>query len=441
LPRLYFLQFFTFFNTLQHHAPSIEFDDIAQIDYFEPKESEYFVAFVSLSRLCGNLACAKMADEENDEWNGFSDEDDAFRAEKDNEAIPIYPEGGALLPDGSTARAETIDDLHKALNAHGKAYGYAIIRRNGRDVINGKPTTYNFFCDRYGEPRPSCGVGLRKTKTRKTGCKFRGIASLSEDDGWVFKHHEDPQHHIHNHPPSLDSSAHPQHRKLASPVKNIVKKMAPYSAIRAREISGLIQQDYPDSVHTIKDINNARQALRRQEKDGCTASGALIKAFDEEGVFYTAKWDEEDPDRLLGLVFTFPESIDTWQRFLDCLSMDNTYCTNVLGFPLFVVTTQTNINSTANLAFGLIDNERREGFDFLAQGINDLRIKVEARSPYVIVTDKDDQIKGALLDVFPDAQQQICRFHINKNVHLKAKTKGKWPRRQAGDDPEGLLDV
>jgi transposase-like protein len=66
---------------------------------------------------------------------------------------------------------------------------------------------------------------------------------------------------------------------------------------------------------------------------------------------------------------------------------------------------------------------------------------VEARSPYVIVTDKDDQIKGALLDVFPDAQQQICRFHINKNVHLKAKTKGKWPRRQAGDDPEGLLDV
>jgi len=127
----------------------------------------------------------------------------------------------------------------------------------------------------------------------------------------------------------------------------------------------MIREDYPDSHYTTKDINNQRQRLRLKERDGCTASGALIKAFDEEGVTYVTKWDPQDPDRLAGIVFTFPDCVEMWKRFPDCLSLDNTHCTNGLGFPLFVVTAQTNINSTANIAFGLIDNERRAGFDFL----------------------------------------------------------------------------
>jgi hypothetical protein len=132
-----------------------------------------------------------------------------------------------------------------------------------------------------------------------------------------------------------------------------------------------------------------------------------------------------------------------WKRFSNYLSLDNTHSTNALGFPLFVITAQTNINSTANVTFGLIDNEHREGFDYLSQGVNELRVRLEARSPAVTITDKDDRMRNALKETFPDTQQQLCRFHINKNVLLQAKKKGKWPRPPAQDtaDEEGLRDV
>lgn len=379
-----------------------------------------------------------MSDQDFEEWGGFSEDG----LSDDEDAIPIYPEGGALCNDGSTVKADTIQQLQDAINAHGKANGYAVNRQNASNRIAGQPTYYTIVCDRFGLPRPTEGVRLRKSSTRKSGCKFKASAKLT-DEGWVFRHHKDPRYHVHNHPKSLDLSAHPQHRKIKSPVKNLVKKMSSYSAIKAREISKMVEEEEPNSHFTIKDINNARQAFRRQEKDGCSASGAVIKAFDQEGVLYVPKWDTRDPNRLLGIAFTFPECQEMWKRFPDCLSFDNTHSTNALGFPLFVITTQTNINSTANVAFGLINNERREGFDFLAQGVKELQVQLEARSPAVTITDKDERMRDALKETFPDAQQQLCRFHINKNVLLQAKKKGKWPRLpdQVAADEEGLGDV
>jgi len=37
-------------------------------------------------------------------------------------------------------------------------------------------------------------------------------------------------------------------------------------------------------------------------------------------------------------------------------------------------------------------------------------------------------MRDAFAAVYPDAQLQICRFHIHKNVLLQAKKKGRWPR-------------
>jgi hypothetical protein len=381
-----------------------------------------------------------------DDWEGFSDsaapdestaseqaeedsssDEDVFSDEEINGTIPIYPEGGALADDGTFEFAATVQELQNAINRHGKKHGYAVIRRQGRKKVNGSFTRWGIFCDRHGDPRPSEGTGLRKTASRKCGCQFQGIASLSEA-GWVFQHSDDPAHHTHNHGPSLDPAAHTQHRKMKSPVKAYVNKFSAYTAIRAREIAEMVAQEHPDSHYTTKDINNARQLARRLERDGCSASGALIKAFDEEGVQYIAKWADDNPDRLVAIMFTFEPCQKAWLRFSDILCMDNTYSTNGLGFPLFVVTTQTNIKSTMPVAFGLVDNERREGFDFLAESLEDLRVKIGARRPAVLLTDKDDRMRDAFAAVYPDAQLQICRFHIHKNVLLQAKKKGRWPR-------------
>jgi hypothetical protein len=184
-----------------------------------------------------------------------------------------------------------------------------------------------------------------------------------------------------------------------------------------------VKDKHPDSTLTRRDVYNARALVSREKLGGYNPTAALIKMFDEQGIPHIAKWSEAEPDRLVGLVWTFPYCIRMWTRFSEVLSFDNTYNTNRFKLPLFQVTGQTCLGTVFNAAFGVIDNERREGFQFLAEGVRELASNEGIRFPDVALTDFDQQMKGALDDCFPEAQQQLCIQHINSNVLLNSKKK------------------
>jgi hypothetical protein len=98
----------------------------------------------------------------------------------------------------------------------------------------------------------------------------------------------------------------------------------------------------------------------------------------------------------------------------------------------------TNINTVANVAFALMRDESRESFNALFQGLNEIREKIGAPSPSVVIKDKDEWQRDALLEVWPAAQQQLCRYHINANVGLRAKQKWVYPPEAAA--PDGVED-
>ncbi|KAL7754553.1 hypothetical protein ACKLNR_014603 [Fusarium oxysporum f. sp. zingiberi] len=158
--------------------------------------------------------------------------------------------------------------------------------------------------------------------------------------------------------------------------------------IRARDVRAVVQEQHPESIFTQRDIYNARALINRDKLSGYTPTAALIKLFDELHIPYLAKWVDNEPSRLVGLA-----------------------------------TGQTCLGSVFNAAFGLIDNERREGFQFLSESIRQLAEQHSIRRPDVIITDFDEQMKAALNDQFPDVQQQLCIHHINSNVLLKSKQK------------------
>ncbi|KAK1458429.1 hypothetical protein CTAM01_17174 [Colletotrichum tamarilloi] len=130
-----------------------------------------------------------------------------------------------------------------------------------------------------------------------------------------------------------------------------------------------------------------------------------------------------------------------WKRFPEVISFDNTYNTNRFKLPLFQATGQTCLGSVYNAAFGLVDNERLEGFRFLSASIRQLMDQHSVRYPTVIITDYDKQMKAALNEQFPDVQQQLCIHHINSNVMLRAKQKWVKDRscssNSSGSDDEG----
>ncbi|KAG6979110.1 PKS-NRPS hybrid synthetase [Fusarium oxysporum f. sp. conglutinans] len=345
--------------------------------------------------------------------------------------IPNPPIPGTAAP--------SVDVLFKEVNSFAKAHGFGIVKYNGY-TYKGRKIRYSFQCDRYGEPQPSKGAQIRPRKSRKCGCKWKLIAEALEEGKWLLRLHNNPEHHQHNHGPSIGPSAHPSHRRLTEATKATIISTSRRVGVRARDVRAVIQEQYPDSTFTRKDIYNARSLINREKLGGLTPTAALIKLFDDNEIPYLIKWADDDPDRLLGLVWTFPYCLQMWKRFPEVISFDNTYNTNRFKLPLFQATGQTCLGSVFNAAFGLIDNERREGFQFLSESIKQLMEQHSIRQPDVIITDFDDSMKAALNDQFPDIQKQLCIHHINSNVLLRAKQ--RWLKRpSSSSDISGGSDI
>ncbi|GAB0139099.1 putative transposase [Epichloe bromicola] len=306
-----------------------------------------------------------------------------------------------------------------------------------------RKTRYVFQCDRYGEPRMPRGAGLRQSRSRKCGCKWKVIAEALErnDYMWTLRAFADLQHSQHNHDRSMGLSADPVYRRLTDSIEATVEATSRRVGIRARDVRGIVQEKHRGTHYTRRDINNARALLRREKLGGLGPTAALIKLFDERGIPYIVKWSATEPDRLVGLLWTFPYCLRMWKRFPETMSFDNTYNTNRFKLPLFQVTGQTCLKSVYNAAFGLIDNERREGFQFLAEAVRELNDRHKIPLPNVVVTDYDQQMKAALESQYPESQQQICVQHINANVLLNAKRKWKSRNEDAESDGDGNLNA
>jgi hypothetical protein len=335
------------------------------------------------------------------------------------------------IPGDPVTSAEALFDR---VNLFAKEHGFGIVRRN-KYAYKGRVIRYSFQCDLFGDPRPSESSGLRQKKSRKCGCKWQVIAEAREEGKWLLRQHPKPEHHIHNHPPSETPSVHPSHRRLTAPVKATIESTSRRVGIRARDVRAIIEEQHPESIFTRRDIYNARALVNREKLAGYSPTAALIKLFDERGIPYIIKWAPDEPDRLLGLVWTFPYCIQMWKRFPEVISFDNTYNTNRFKLPLFQATGQTCLGTVFNAAFGLIDNERREGFQFLAESISTLLSEHSIQQPAIIITDFDESMKAALNDQFPEIQQQLCIHHINSNVLLRSKQKWvKNPENSSSSD-------
>ncbi|RKK76949.1 hypothetical protein BFJ71_g16843 [Fusarium oxysporum] len=228
-------------------------------------------------------------------------------------------------------------------------------------------------------------------------------------------------------------------RKIRYSLRATIESMSRRVGIRARDVRAVVQEQHPESIFTQRDIYNARALINRDKLSGYTPTAALIKLFDDLHIPYLAKLVDNEPSRLVGLVWTFPYCLQMWKQFPEVISFDNTYNTNRFKLPLFQATGQTCLGSVFNAAFGLIDNERREGFQFLSESIRQLAEQHSIRRPDVIITDFDEQMKAALNDQFPDVQQQLCIYHINSNVLLKSKQKwamDRCDRSSSHDDSE-----
>lgn len=108
-----------------------------------------------------------------------------------------------------------------------------------------------------------------------------------------------------------------------------------------------------------------------------------------------------------------------WKKFPEVLGVDNTYKTNTFKICLFQITGITDQKSVANFAFGLINTEKEEGYQWLCEQMDSLCREISAPSPAVVIADKESALRNALNRIFPSTQQQLWVYHINANIRSK----------------------
>ena len=95
--------------------------------------------------------------------------------------------------------------------------------------------------------------------------------------------------------------------------------------------------------------------------------------------------------------------------------------------PLVNITGVSNINSTFNVAFCLVNGEDGPAYQWLLERLNDIRVAIGAAEPGVVITDFEKALKSSISIISPKVQQHICVWHINKNICYEVKKRWIWP--------------
>ncbi|KAG5747742.1 hypothetical protein H9Q72_004026 [Fusarium xylarioides] len=91
--------------------------------------------------------------------------------------------------------------------------------------------------------------------------------------------------------------------------------------------------------------------------------------------------------------------------------------------PLLQITGITSLHTNFSVAFGVAAKEDEEAFTWLLEELDKVRQLHKIDPPGVIISDFDDAFKSAARRVFSSSQQQLCLWHIMKNVKMHVRQK------------------
>ena len=213
----------------------------------------------------------------------------------------------------------TFDDLFVALQRHAREEGWAIVKtRASTRRADGKYYRFDLACHRGVKGRESVATGRREASSRKEGCPWvaRAVARKCNGNGWKYE----TINSTHNHPPSLDASVHPMHRRLTNEERGALERHT-----QAGSRLNVIASDLGTKNQALKkkDILNERAKLQRQAAGPYTQTQRFVQALQESREFYRLCRGADE--RIIGVFWTFPWCREMTKTYPDVISMDNTY--------------------------------------------------------------------------------------------------------------------
>ncbi|KAM4059784.1 MULE transposase [Hirsutella rhossiliensis] len=315
---------------------------------------------------------------------------------------------------------DTYDEALETLKATQELLGYVVVVANSKNTGKPRRKEANIRCEYSGQYRPwDEAEGIYKTSSKKSGCDFRCYIRFYRRCN-AFK--VTIKHGSHNHEPLFEPIANPIVRQRSQRkfgierLHSLVEGLSKNVNNKSRDIVDAIRQEYPELLITDSDIHFIQLQLRAFRYGASTSTQAFLDVW--------------------RFFWTYDDCIADWKRNPELLIMDNTYKVNRFNMPLLQIIGTTGLHKSFSVGFGLTAKEDEGAFQWILSQLREAGRQADIPDPGVVITDFDTALKNALDSIFPSTQQQVCVWHMMKNVilHIKKKWEGSLDGTEIGGD-------
>ncbi|XP_074336763.1 protein FAR1-RELATED SEQUENCE 5-like [Apium graveolens] len=354
-----------------------------------------------------------------DNFNGenFDDVKDEKNVEKKNHGFKnsnnVVPYVGNIF--------DTLDDAEAFYRNYGRKEGFEIIIRNTHKQTNTNEPSYRLFIcrkgGRVGATPLDFGKGKRVREViPRTNCGARMcVVHKVKMDKWQISLVDLEHNHKLVSPEKVQFF---QRSLNIDPMTRSLIELFNKSGIETGKVMKFLSET-EGGVENLgfsnQDVRNVIRDIRRRVFDsGDAECGLLLLRELQENSFgnFFYRVDVDDENRVRGLVWVDPRSINAYKNFGDVVTFDLTYRTNRYCMPFIPITGVNHHYQNILFGFALVRDET----DALYKWV--LRTWLEAvdnKLPRTIITDQDIALGNAIAEVMPMPQTKhtYCTWHIS----------------------------
>lgn len=318
--------------------------------------------------------------------------------------------------------------LFRALNAAARRLGfYASIRRSSNKGADGVFRRYDLECSE-GRSLGTSASGKRHSGSLRKNCGWRAKAVFYyRVNAWQLILIEKE----HTHPLDPEQAWYLAGHRRLDRSEDVIARITHYAKQRqmtASDILSHIRAEFPNIAITLSDIKNLTRTIKKDDDVAEPLSpmqAFLNRVKSSPGVIHRIYQQEnQDDGNFERLFWTYPYCLDEWRLSPEIWFVDYKYKTSDFDMPLLQIWGTTSMHTTFPIAYFLLRGDKEACFSWAFEVIESVRIEYGIPRPKVIITDYDKPLKRACTRVFDDVQQQICLWHVMKNVAFQ--TKRRW---------------
>ncbi|XP_065320998.1 uncharacterized protein LOC135928456 [Gordionus sp. m RMFG-2023] len=308
------------------------------------------------------------------------------------------------------AKFKSIVDFNLALAIYEKQYFTNIVIHKSdilkppntkEDIIQFKYKRATFIC-KYGLQKVSRSRGIRKTSSLRKNCIFKLVVHLVKytSGHYLVIHKLDDIHTNHELDEKLFKLL-PKQRQLSPSKRQFVEQSLSIKGNKVKIQEVILKTG---KMITLKDIHNIGSNLNKPSNNILfnvyqqlkEDNGAIVEIIEEN-------------NQLMGIFYQDSNMSHNLKFYPEVLFIDATYKLNNIGMPLFILLVIDSHGQSQIAALWLVKGETYccvKGCCDILKKHNDInKIKV-------IIGDKDLADRQALFESFPNANIQICIFHV-----------------------------